>query len=77
MTMRVLIQDAESRLYVAPQNGWSWAAPEARDFSFTAYAREVAQRLGMKRFRIVLHFPGVDVPTVVSSTEDDSRSVTA
>jgi hypothetical protein len=76
MMMRVLIQDAESRLYVGHQSGWSWSALDARDFSFTAYAREVAGRLGMTKFRILLHFPGVDVPVVVSSCED-GRSVTA
>ena len=76
MIMRVLIQDTDSRLYVSHESGWSWSALDAKDFSFTAYAREVAQRLGIRRFRILLHFPGEDVPVVVSSSED-GRSVTA
>jgi hypothetical protein len=76
MMMRVLIQDAESHLYVGHQSGWSWSALDARDFAFTAHAREVARRLRIRSFRILFHFPGVDMPVVVSSCED-GRTITA
>ena len=76
MMMRVLIQDAESQLYVGHQSGWSWSALDARDFSFTAHARDVARRLRMRSFRILFHFPGVDVPVVVTSHED-GRTIAA
>ena len=64
--MKVLVQDDETQLYVAHEGRWTDCAREARDFAMSLHARTVAQRLNLKRFRVLFYFPDIDYKIVVS-----------
>ena len=63
--MRVVIQDEETRLYVAHQGQWTDAPVEAKDFAFSLHARSVARNLNLKRFQVLFYFPDLDYKIVV------------
>ena len=64
--MKVLIQDDATQLYVAHENKWTDSAREARDFTMSLHAHSVAQKLDLKKFRILFYFPDLDYKIVVS-----------
>lgn len=60
LSMRVLIQDEETSLFMAHQGGWTDRPREARDFAFSSYANMVAKRLALKTFQVLFYFPQLD-----------------
>jgi hypothetical protein len=66
--MKVLIQDDDTQLYVAQEGRWTECAKEARDFALSLHARSVAQKLNLKRFRVLFYFPDLDYKIVVSNS---------
>jgi hypothetical protein len=64
--MKVLIQDDATQMYVADEGRWTESAQEARDFTMSLHARSVAQKLNLKRFRVLFYFPDLDYKIVVS-----------
>ena len=66
--MKVLIQDDETQLYVADEGLWTGHAQEARDFALSLHARSVAQKLNLKKFRVLFYFPDLDYKIVVSQS---------
>lgn len=67
-SMRVLLHDEDSRLYLAHAGQWTDTAREARDFAFSLHARSVAKDLNIKRFQILFYFPDLDYKIVVSDS---------
>ena len=67
-TMKVLIQDDETQLYVAHEGRWTDCAKEARDFAMSLHARSVARNLNLKKFRVLFYFPDLDYKIVVSNS---------
>lgn len=63
--MKVLLQDEDTRLYLAHAGQWTDSAREARDFAFSLHARSVAHNLNLKRFQILFYFPELDYKIVV------------
>ena len=72
--MKVLIQDADSQLYLGHQYQWFDAAQEARDFAFTAYARKVALGLRLRHFQIVFFIPATNQRIVVAEPESSGET---
>ena len=63
--MKVVIQNEETRLFLAPQGQWTDSAQEAKDFAFSLHARAVARNLNLKRFQVLFYFPDLDYKIVV------------
>ena len=63
--MKVVVQDDETKLYVAPQGSWTEKAEDARDFTMSIRARTVARDLKLKSFRVLFFFPDLDYQIVV------------
>ena len=63
--MKVLLQDDESRLFLAHSGQWTDCAHEARDFAFSLHARSVARNLNLKKFQVLFYFPDLDYKIVV------------
>jgi hypothetical protein len=63
--MKVLVQDEDTQLYVAPEGNWTERAEEARDFAMSMHARSVARNLNLKHFRVLFFFPDLDYKIVV------------
>jgi hypothetical protein len=55
--MKVLIQNPESRKFLARRGGWDDTVINARDFRTPVKAIAFAKDTGMEDFRVVLHFP--------------------
>jgi hypothetical protein len=55
--MKVLIQNPESRKFLARRGGWDDTVINARDFRTPVKAIAFAKDTGMEDFRLVLHFP--------------------
>jgi hypothetical protein len=55
--MRILIQNVESRKYLAGVRKCVGAVRHAKDFAAPVFAYEVGRKLMAGRFRVVLHFP--------------------
>jgi hypothetical protein len=55
--MRILIQNIESRKYLAGVRKCVGAVRNAKDFAVPVLAYAVGKKLMTGRFRIVLHFP--------------------
>jgi hypothetical protein len=63
--MKVVIQDEDTRLYLANQGRWTDSAVDAKDFAFSLHARSVARNLNLKRFQVLFYFPDLDYKIVV------------
>ena len=59
-SMRVLIQDEETRLFMAHQGGWTDRPRDAKDFAFSGHAKNVAAKLDLKAFQLFFYFPQLD-----------------
>lgn len=60
LSMRVLIQDEETRLFMAYQGGWTDRPGDAKDFAFSGYADMMARKLELKAFQLFFYFPQLD-----------------
>lgn len=58
--MKVLIQNSESRKFLARRGGWDDTVINARDFRTPVNAIAFANETGLQGFRVVLHFPEND-----------------
>jgi hypothetical protein len=61
--MKVLIQNPESRKFLARRGGWDDTVINARDFRTPVKAIAFAKDTGIHDFRVVLHFPENDGST--------------
>ena len=71
--MRILIQNVESRKYLAGARKCVAAVRQAKDFAAPVLAFEVGKNLIAGKFRVVLHFP--ESGQIVDFMEGTGKSV--
>ena len=63
--MKVVIQNADTRQYLAAQDHWTAHAVDAKDFAFSLHARSAARSLNLKNFQVLFYFPELDYRIVI------------
>jgi hypothetical protein len=67
--MKVIIQDDETGLLLAHQDGWTDDPCSARDFAFSVHAAAVARTLGLKKFQIFFFFADINYKISVFASQ--------